>query len=156
MEIEIVPVTAQNRAQALAMGVGPGQEGTVEPVAECLREAEQVACWRPVLLLCEDEAVGFAMYGHWAREDRVWLDRFLIDAPRQGQGLAKACLGPLLSRIEAEYGCQRIYLSVVEGNRIAERLYERFGFARNGERDIHGEHVMVRESAGLDALAKGR
>lgn len=107
-----------------------------------------------VLLLCGDEAVGFAMYGHWAREDRVWLDRFLIDAPRQGQGLAKACLGPLLSRIEAEYGCQRIYLSVVEGNRIAERLYERFGFARNGERDIHGEHVWCGK-AQADALAKG-
>lgn len=145
MGIEIVPVTAKNCGQALAMGVGPGQEGTVEPVAQCLREAEQVACWRPVLLLWEGEAVGFAMYGLWPSENRVWLDRFLIDAPRQGRGLAKACLGPLLSRIEAEYGCERIYLSVVEGNRVAERLYERFGFARNGERDLHGEHVMVRE-----------
>lgn len=144
MEIQIEPVTAQNEQTALRMHVAPGQEGTVEPVGDCLREARAFPCWRPVLLLADGQAVGFAMFGLWESEGRVWLDRFLIHAPMQGRGLAKACLGPLLAHIEAAYGCAAIYLSVVEGNVAAERLYKGFGFAYNGELDIHGEHVMVR------------
>ena len=147
MEIQIEPVTAQNEQTALRMHVGPGQEGTVEPVADCLQEAKEFPCWRPVLLWAGGIAVGFAMFGLWASEKRVWLDRFLIDAPMQGRGLAKACLGPLLAHIEAAYGCDAIYLSVVEGNAAAEHLYTGFGFVYNGERDIHGEHVMVRKAS---------
>lgn len=38
-----------------------------------------------------------------------------------------------------------IYLSVVEGNDQAARLYQDFGFVFNGERDTKGEHVMMKQ-----------
>ena len=137
MRYRIEPVTPQNRQKACGLHVALGQEGFIETVHECLMEA----------------AVGFAMYGLWEDEPprgRVWLDRLLIDARYQGQGLATAFLPRLIRRIRKAYACGTLYLSVYPENRTAIRLYERFGFRPNGERDVHGEHVMVLEFEGSE------
>lgn len=145
MQIEIEPVTPANREEACGLRVARGQEGFVESVEDCLREAGEIACWRPVLLRADGAAVGFAMYGYWEEppRGRVWLDRLLIDARCQGHGCASAALPALIRRLRELYGCDTLYLSVYEENKAAVRLYERFGFRFNGERDIHGEKVMV-------------
>ena len=93
-----------------------------------------------------DQAVGFAMYCLWRDPpgERVWLDRLLIDARYQHRGLGRAALEGLIHRLYAEYGNRDIYLSVMADNRAATALYESFGFALNGELDIHGELVMVK------------
>ena len=153
MRYRIEPVTPQNRQKACGLHVALGQEGFIETVHECLMEAAEVPCWRPVLLCLEETAVGFAMYGLWEDEPprgRVWLDRLLIDARYQGQGLATAFLPRLIRRIRKAYACGTLYLSVYPENRTAIRLYERFGFRPNGEREVHGEHVMVLEFEGSE------
>lgn len=78
---------------------------------------------------------------------RVWLDRLLIDAARQGRGYGRAAVTSLLARLAEEYGPRDIYLSVVDGNTAAARLYETFGFLFTEERDVHGEYVMLRPAA---------
>lgn len=143
--IEFIPVTKENYAQALQLAVMPEQEGMIETVEECVREAEEIALWRPVLLVEDGVTVGFAMYGAWDYPDgseRVWLDRFLIDAHHQGRGCATRVLPALMAHIGKIYGCETLYLSVYETNSAAIRLYERFGFAMNGALDINGEKVM--------------
>ena len=74
----------------------------------------------------------------------IWLDRLLIDARFQGRGYGRAALEALLERLSREYPEQDVYLSVIEGNDVATRLYEQYGFRFIGEKDIHGEDVMVR------------
>ena len=146
MFIAIEPVTDENRQTACGIQAAQGQEGFVETVRECLEEAEQVACWRPGLLRADGTAVGLAMYGLWEEEPpdgRVWLDRLLIDGRFQGRGIGTAGLSLLIRHIRSLYHRDALYLSVYPENRTAARLYERFGFRFNGERDIHGEHVMV-------------
>ncbi len=146
IDLRVAPVTAQNREALLALRPAPGQEGFVETVAQCLEEASALDCWRPVGLYDGNLAVGFAMYGRFASEapdGRVWLDRLLIDARYQGRGYGRAALEALLRRIEREYRPPRVYLSVVAGNSAAVALYQSFGFRFNGERDLHGENVMV-------------
>ena len=91
-------------------------------------------------------AFGFAMMGR-VPAGRVWLDRLLIDAARQGRGYGRAAVASLLARLAEEYGPRDIYLSVVDGNTAAARLYEAFGFVFTEERDVHGEHVMRRPAA---------
>ena len=118
----------------------------MESVAQCLAEAAELDWWRPVGIYDGDTAVGFAMYGLFIDEEpggRVWLDRLLIDARFQGRGYGSAALSGLLARIRDEYHPQRVYLSVVKGNSAATALYRKFGFRFNGEKDIHGEDVMV-------------
>lgn len=145
MKLDIIPVGPQLRPQVLALEVAPGQEGFLEPVSDCLAEADQLPLWRPVALCREGTVVGFAMYGLFPDEGeggRVWLDRLMIAAPFQGQGLGCAALTALMAHLQEEYGRDCIYLSVVPENEPAAHLYRRFGFAPNGERDCKGEVVM--------------
>jgi diamine N-acetyltransferase len=145
--IHFEPITLQNRHRALALSILPSQKGFVESVAQCLKEADERSCWRPVLILSDGQDVGFAMYCLWKDqwEDRVWLDRLFIDARYQHHGLGRAALNEMLQRLYAEYGNRDIYLSVVPENHPAIALYESFGFAFNGELDIHDEKVMVKK-----------
>lgn len=146
-QLQITPVTPENRNELLRLAVAPEQSGFIETVVECLAEAEGLALWKPVGIYDKTNPVGFAMYGFFPQEGhsgRLWLDRLLIDYRYQGKGFGLAAMELLLARLETEFGKQDIYLSLYDGNLPAERLYTRFGFVRNGELDIHGEKVMVR------------
>ena len=152
MEIGFLPVTKENVAEAERLAVAPAQAGMVETVAECWAEALEFPLWRPVVLAADGVWVGVAMYCAWPRESGgadVWLDRFFIDARYQCRGLSKRFLPALMRRIRREYGCDTLYLSVYESNRVAARLYAEFGFAFNGRLDINGEKVMEASVQGL-------
>lgn len=146
MNLHFEPVTEHNRAAITALCTAPGQEGYVETVAQCLTEADQTACWRPVGIYDGSTLIGFAMYGFFWQYlpfGRLWLDRLLIDARYQGQGYGKAAFAGLLERLRQEYPRQRrIYLSVIAENTVAIALYRQFGFQFTGELDTHGEWVM--------------
>ena len=145
MELRFVPVDERNRKQVEALRVARGQENFIETVEDCLREASEFSCWRPVGIYDGETLIGFAMYCRWNDDpkERVWLDRFLIAGEYQGRGYGKACISLLLRRLREEYGCDTVYLSVIPGNGRAEQLYESFGFRYNGELDLHGERVMA-------------
>ena len=89
MQLRLEPVTQENRLAVLSLRAGTGQEGFVETVSACLDEAAQRADWRPMAIYDGTAVVGFAMYGYfweYPPAGRVWLDRLLIDAARQGAG----------------------------------------------------------------------
>lgn len=146
MELHVEPINGKNRQEAVQLQTGPGQEHFVEDVKQCLLEADSCDCWRPVGIYDGSLLVGFAMYGYFREyepEGRVWLDRLLIDRHFQGKGYGTQALRTLLPRLYREYRCHRIYLSIIEENETAAKLYERFGFHFNGERDLNDEKVMV-------------
>lgn len=150
MELSVEPVTKGNRAQVLALAVAEEQKGFVETPAQCLEEASRLGLWRPVALCTGGEIVGFAMYGRFPREGthgRVWLDRLLIDRRHQGKGYGAAAVDILCRRLQKEYACDRVFLSCYPHNKAAIALYEKKGFCFNGEKDINGEDVMVRQLA---------
>ncbi len=80
---------------------------------------------------------------------RLWLDRFLIDSHYQGKGYGKAALQGILAFLASKYPKKKVYLSVIRENSTAIRLYQEFGFRFTGEKDIHGEDVMVKDSISL-------
>ena len=139
MQLRLEPVTQENRLAVLSLRAGTGQEGFVETVSACLDEAAQRADWRPVAIY--DGTVGSPFLEGYVR--------LLIDAARQGRGYGRAAVASLLARLAEEYGPRDIYLSVVDGNTAAARLYEAFGFVFTEERDVHGEHVMRRPAAAV-------
>ena len=147
MDLHFEPITDDNRERALKLHISPTQKGYVETVEECLEEASHGRNWQPVGIYDGPVMVGFAMYGFfwwpYLPLGRLWLDRLLIDETFQGRGDGSAALSGLLDRLQQEYRCRRIYLSVIRENSTAITMYEKFGFRFTGERDIHGEHVMV-------------
>lgn len=147
MCVDLRPIGEENRADALALSVAPGQEGMIETTAQCLAEADADARWKPTGIYVDGEMVGFAMYGSFStpREgrERLWLDRLLIDGRHQGKGYGAKALTALLTHMCAEYRADTIYLSVYSDNAAAIALYTKKGFAFNGEKDRNGELVMV-------------
>ena len=146
MNLHFEPITRQNRLEALRLEVGEGQENFIEPVSQCLSEARRNLVWKPVAICDGNRVVGFAMYGCFAQpepEGQLWLDRLLIDRAYQGRGYGAGAVAALLERLPKEYGKDRVFLSVYDDNQGAIRLYEKLGFAFNGELDTKGERVMV-------------
>lgn len=145
MQLHVEPVSEMNREDIVKIHLAEGQEGFVETVEECLSEAKGRSDWRPVGIFDGNVPVGFAMYGYFHEykpHGRVWLDRLLIDESQQRKGYGTKALEILLHRIREEYQCQEIYLSVIEKNYVATKMYQKIGFAFIGEKDIHGEDVM--------------
>lgn len=148
MNIHVEPVNEKNRSAVLALEINEDQKGFVESPRQCLKEAGEERCWRPVAIYDGEQLIGFSMYGYFWQYlpfGRVWLDRLLIDRRYQGRGYGRQVLSVMIARLWREYHRRKIYLSVVEENKGAIHLYEAFGFHFNGETDVHGEKVMVSE-----------
>ncbi len=147
MCIQIKPVTANNLPDILNLKLLKTQQSFIETPQECLIEAKEYPNFRPVGLYYNEELIGFAMYGLFQdinSEDRVWLDRFLIDYHFQGKGLGKKMLQALIDHLLEVYDCDKIYLSLYEDNKVALSLYQQFGFTFTGELDTKQEKIMVK------------
>ena len=144
-DIRIVPVTGEIRTEAESLSVAPGQEDFIEPVTECMAEADEVPDWEPVAIYADGKMAGFAMYGYMRHEKkpRVWFDRLLIDRHYQHRGYGKRAAEMILQRIKDEFPGRDIYISAYEENVTAIEMYESMGFHMNGELDINGEKIMV-------------
>lgn len=146
MNINFQKITKNNIDIVLSLHVKPTQKNFIETTSQCLNEANNLDIWRPIAICDESNIIGFAMYGLFPDEGangRVWLDRFLIDEKYQGKGYGKMVLPLLISHIQNEYNCTKIYLSIYENNSVALNIYINIGFKFNGEFDINGEKVMV-------------
>ena len=149
MNLRIVPVTKDIRKEAELLTVAEGQEHFIEPVKECMQEADEIADWEPVCIYDRDTIIGFAMYGYMKdeKQPRVWFDRLLIDAHFQHRGYGRKTVEMMIARIRQEFPGKDIYISVYEDNPAAISLYKSFGFRMNGELDINGEKIMILKSS---------
>ncbi|MBP2002275.1 diamine N-acetyltransferase [Paenibacillus shirakamiensis] len=148
MKIAIKEVNQDNMDDIISLRVDESQKTYIETPLQCLQEAEECTFFRPVGLYIDELLVGFAMYGYFPQEKpngRVWLDRYLIDMKYQGQGWGKILLQSLIDHLVRLYDCEQIYLSLYDDNEIALKLYQKFGFRFNGELDVNGERVMVKQ-----------
>ena len=145
MKLSLIPVTAENRDAAEKLAVCPEQKDFIEPVTECMQEADALSDWEPVCIMDGDTPVGFSMYGYMRMEKdpRLWFDRLLIDRRYQHRGYGRKTVEAMLKRMQTEFPGKDIYTSAYEDNLTAISLYRSFGFRINGERDINGERVMV-------------
>ncbi|KGA95947.1 diamine acetyltransferase [Alkalihalobacillus alcalophilus ATCC 27647 = CGMCC 1.3604] len=120
----------------------PGQEKFIETVEECLEEAQTYSEWHPVAIYYGENVIGFAMYGSFGEQRDTWIDRIMIDQKYQGKGLGKITMLKLIDIVAERYGVKIIYLSIIEENEIAYRLYKSIGFEYINEKDQNGELIF--------------
>ncbi|WP_394920657.1 GNAT family N-acetyltransferase [uncultured Robinsoniella sp.] len=136
-------ITDLNLADILHLQLPAEQRHFIETPLECLKEAEELHDWQPRGIYHKEQLIGFTMYGEILSEQRVWMDRFLIDQKYQGQGHGKKALSGLIQHLFDKYSCKEIYLSLYPDNQRAFALYCNLGFDLNGELDTKGEQIMV-------------
>jgi len=81
------------------------------------------------------------MYGSFGLNKDTWIDRIIIDERYQGKGFGKMTMIKLIDKVSKEYGIKVIYLSIIEENTIAHRLYKGLGLEYTNERDPNGELI---------------
>lgn len=140
--ITIRPITQQNEQEVRAVRPKKEQSFFIETVDACLKEAAEEARWHPVAIYEEEQVVGFAMYGAFGKNPDVWIDRIVIDAVFQGKGYGRQAMEQLMTLVLSQYESRRIYLSIVESNERARRLYEHLGFQSTERYDPNGELIF--------------
>ena len=139
IELIFRDIDARNEAAVRKITVKNEQESFIETVAECLEEAALYSEWHPGAIYHVDEIIGFAMYGSFGINKDTWIDRIIIDEKFQGMGFGKQAIKQLIEIVSKAYGVNRIYLSIVDENVVARRLYEGLGFEDMDEKDSNGE-----------------
>ncbi|NFE49050.1 GNAT family N-acetyltransferase [Clostridium botulinum] len=143
MNLHLEEVTIKNWRSIAALKVNENQQNFIESNAYSLAEWKFVPDFHPKAIYDNNKLIGFAMYGYFEKETRLWLDKFMIDYKYQNKGYGKSSLELLISVMINEYKCNKIYLSTFKDNIGAIKLYEKFGFEFNGEFDENGELIMV-------------
>lgn len=144
MNLIIRTITRDNFWEIINLKVNEDQFDYIEDNGRSIAESKYFDYWKPVGLYDDDLLIGFAMYGEVEGENRVWLDRYMIDKKFQNKGYGQKFLTILIDYIREIYNCNELYLSIFEENKNALRLYLKNGFNFNGEFDYGGEKVMMK------------
>ena len=146
-DVSLRDVTAQTVRAVCALVAAP--PGYVAPNAVSIAQAyfHPEAWFRAVFV--GDVPVGFVMLDDSARlpqppaEHTVFLWRFMIDAPRKGQGYGRAALRLVVDDLRQRYPrLGRFGASCVIGPHSPRPFYESLGFVFTGEVD-DGEEVLA-------------
>jgi len=142
MTISLREINSDNFHQCINLKVAEGQEKFVASNLKSIAEAKIYPTALPLVIYCEDEMVGFVMYGFDTDDNKFYLGRLMVDAQHQGKGYGKAATLEVIERMKKIDGCQELYLSFVPENTRAEKLYASVGFERTGETSESGEVIM--------------
>ena len=146
-------VTDADRAAALELRRGPGQERFVASVEKSFADAVEDARAMPRMWAAYDgdRAVGFVMISDGIPAETLasdpeligpyYLWRLLIDERAQRQGYGTACLDALVAYLRTRPGADVLWTSCGQEPGTPQPFYERYGFVPTGE--VHeGEAVL--------------
>lgn len=138
-------VTDEDRAAALGVRRGPGQDRFVASVEESFQDAidDARACPRMWTVCAGDRAVGFAMISDGIPQERLaaeadligpyFLWRLLIDERHQRRGYGTATLDAIVEYLRTRPGADVLWTSAGPGEGTPEPFYLRYGFVSTGE-----------------------
>jgi diamine N-acetyltransferase len=154
VEVELRDIaTDSDRAAALALRRGPGQEEFVASVETSLGEAEAYpeACARYWAAYAGSEVVGFVMLSDGIPAATLAADatllgpyylwRLLIDERYQRRGYGTAAIDALVAYVRERPGADTLLVSCGQGEGSPQPFYERYGFVATGE--FHEGEVVL-------------
>lgn len=146
-KVTIRDINSTNLAEVRKINLHKHQTSFIDSVDECLEEAKLYKEWCPAAIFADDVLVGFAMYGAFGKNPDTWIDRIMIDAKNQGKGFGKKAMEELIDIVTKKYNVNIVYLSFVEENVVAQKMYEKLGFKFINEYDPEGELIYKFELA---------
>jgi diamine N-acetyltransferase len=145
MTITLKPLAKENWRDFARLKVLPEQQNFVAPNSFSMAQVRFTAHFEDWAIYEEATPVGYTMLGKdEERENSYWVIRFMVDHNHQAKGYGRAAMLDIINYLKAKPDCQKIYISYVEGNEVAEKLYLSIGFVKTGEID-EGEIVALYE-----------
>jgi diamine N-acetyltransferase len=123
--IRLVPLDRYNWELCLNIRLLPEQERFVPPVLYSLAQS-RFENLIPFGIEYEEEMVGFLMYGNFS--GLCWINRIIVDAAYQRQGIGQAAMRELLIQLQVRKGCKEIRTSYAAGNLGAAEFFAGLGF----------------------------
>ncbi len=149
-KLRIKLLSKEEQDEVITLQVAESQKDFIEPSKDCLQDLKNQAyqiVWNMHGIFLDTHLIGFFMHGKQTQEVQstvpVWLDRMMVDEKYQHKGYGKKALQMILPQLFFMYQADSIYLSFIEGNQVAEKLYQSVGFIDTGEKDEMGERIMV-------------
>ncbi|MGM0122837.1 diamine N-acetyltransferase [Enterococcus sp. AZ194] len=141
-------ITQKNYKVCVKLSTDKEQEKFVAPNWYSLLEAKFEENRKAFGLYNEEEMVGFVMFSYSPADedyskDSWWIERYMIASKFQNKGFGKTGLQKSIEWFVEQYPTEELRISVVEGNEIAQNLYEKVGFVLTGER-VQGEIVLLK------------
>lgn len=94
-----------------------------------------------VYIVCDDDTpVGVGLYHDAPELEAYVFSELLIDARYQGNGYGKKATQMVLDAMKEDGVYQKVVLCYVEGNEVARKLYEGFGFI---ETDCDEDEIIM-------------
>jgi len=147
-------VTDADRAAALEVRRGPGQEKFVASVEKSLADAILYPEAKPRYWTVNDgdAVVGFVMISDGIASEIMAADptivgpyflwRLLIDERQQRRGYGTAALDAIVDYVRTRPGAQTLLVSCESGEGGPQPFYERYGFMATGS-VVEGEAVLA-------------
>ncbi|HLM00184.1 MAG TPA: GNAT family N-acetyltransferase [Pyrinomonadaceae bacterium] len=142
MNITLREITPENFSAVINLEVADDQKLFVAPNVKSIAQSKIYPDSIPLAVYCEEQPVGFVMYGYDPDDEKYYLGRLMIDARHQGKGYGRAATREVIRRLSEIEGCDAVYLSFVPENTGAEKLYSSVGFERTGE--LNGSEIVMR------------
>jgi diamine N-acetyltransferase len=142
LNITLEAVTVDNFETLLAMELPPDQDRWIASNACSIAQASFYPEWLTYAICCDGKAVGFLLYDIASGDEmgQFGIYRFMVDFPRQGQGIGRRAMNLLLAHLRAQQGARRITICYKPENTAARGLYLSCGFMEVGV-DDSGEMI---------------
>jgi diamine N-acetyltransferase len=136
-DLALVEVTKENLPELLEIKLFHHQEPYLPTIESSLEMAERYPDARSLGIRLGHEICGFALYGIDEQTGCWKIFRFYIDKEYQSLGIGRKAIELLLDLLHDEQDATEVLVVYNEDNKVAERLYEKPGFAaygRNGDK----------------------
>lgn len=110
--------------------VSESQKNYVSNSAKMLARAYAYRSQRSrAFVICDDETpVGMGLYYDCPELNAYDFSQIFIDENYQGRGYGKAAIKIILDAMKRDGKFSKVVLCYIEGNDVAKKLYEQFGF----------------------------
>jgi diamine N-acetyltransferase len=136
MNVQLRDITAENWRQVCKLQLDEPQNRYVAPNWYSILEAnygiEEATDTYSKAIYAGDDVVGYAMYIGMEPERQGYIVRLMTGKDHQGKGYGRAAMQQIIEQLRQQVYCDKILISFVPGNDIAQKLYEQLGFVDTG------------------------
>lgn len=135
-DVHLERVTKFNWKECSKLFVADNQTAFVPSNLYSIAESQFYPDAVPLAIYCENQIVGFIMYGRDETSHKWKVFRLMVDAAHQGRGYARAALKQVIAEIFKQPDGSEIVICYHKSNEAACNLYAQLGF-REQHTDDH-------------------